>query len=85
MPIPGGSGALDKRVQIQAASDVLNAHGGQTRTWNTVATVWARIEPLSGNELLEAQQVEERADVKITIRNYPGLTSKHRILWAQGA
>jgi len=70
-------------VQIQAASDSRDAHGGNVRTWGTVATVWASVEPLTGRELSEAQQVESRATVRITMRPYPGLTSRHRIVFTE--
>ena len=76
------SGKLRKRVQIQAPTDVRDAHGGLTRTWATIATVSALVEPLSGKELYEAQQVKSRATVRITIRGYEGLTSKHRLVLA---
>jgi len=76
------SGKLRKRVQIQAATDVRDAHGGLTRTWATIATVYGSVEPLQGRELYEAQQVHSRASLKITIRGYEGLTSQHRLVLA---
>ncbi len=76
-------GELKHRVQIQVASDVPNDHGGFTRTWNTIDTVSATVEPLSGTELVEARQVDARASVRITMRHYPGLTAKHRIILAE--
>ncbi len=76
-------GPMLHRVQIQSASDVANAHGGLTRTWTTIDTVAAKVEPLSGTELVEARQVHPRASVRITMRHYPGLTAKHRIILAE--
>lgn len=77
------AGELRHRVQIQVASDSRDAHGGNVRSWSTIATVWASIEPLTGRELFEAQQIESRATVRIRLRHYPGLTGKHRILFAE--
>lgn len=79
----GGIGQLRHRVQIQAPTDTRDAFGGNTRTWATIATVWGSVEPLEGDELTEAQQVNARATVRIRIRAYPGLTSKHRIILAE--
>lgn len=77
------AGDLRHRVEIQEPSDSRDAHGGITRTWNTVATRWARIEPLSGRELFQAQQVEARTRVRITMRPYAALTETHRIVWTE--
>lgn len=77
------AGKLIHRIQIQEPSDSRDAHGGITRTWSTVATVWGRIEPLSGRELFEAQKVESQARVKISLRPYSALTTKHRLIWTE--
>ena len=76
------AGKLRHRVQIQAPTDVRDDHGGNTRTWTTIATVWGSVEPLSGRELFEAQQVHARAAVRIRVRHYEGLTTKHRLVLA---
>ena len=68
------AGQLRQRVQIQSASDVRDAHGSITRTWSTIDTVWASVEPLSGKELFEAQQVHARATVRIRMRYYEALS-----------
>jgi len=77
------AGQLRHRIAIQGCTDARDAHGGITRTWATTDTVWAAVEPLSGTELLEAQQVHARATVRIRMRHYTGLTSKHRLVLAE--
>ena len=74
------AGKLNKRVQIQEPAESRDAHGGVIRTWNTVATRWASIEPLRGQELYQAQQMGAQATVRITMRSYSGLTEMHRIV-----
>ena len=73
-------GKLRHRAQLRTRSEsARNADGGISESWSTIATVWARFEPLTGRELFQAQQVQSRATTRITIRAYPGLTSKNQI------
>ncbi len=76
-------GPMLHRVQIQSVAETANVHGGLTQVWSTIATVAAEVTPLSGTELVEARQVDARASVRIRIRHYPGLTTKHRIILAE--
>ena len=73
------AGHLDKRVEIQANTPAANDYGEMVASWATVATVWAAIEPLTGREVLQTQQVQAESSVRIRIRYYSGLTAAHRI------
>lgn len=42
-------------------------------TWETVATVWAAVEALSGRLFFEARQTAEQSDHRITIRYRSGI------------
>ena len=75
------AGKLRHRVAIQEPVENKDVHGGITRTWRTVDTVWASVEPLSGRELFEAQQINKRVTVRVGMRPYSGLTTKQRLLW----
>jgi len=44
------AGRLKKRVAIQQATDSRGATGQVIKTWATVATVWAGIEPIKGDQ-----------------------------------
>ena len=74
------AGDLRHRVQIQFATETRDAMGGVTRTWATVATRWAQIRPLSGNERVTAMQVSELVTHRVILRYYSGLTTSHRVL-----
>ena len=74
-------GKLNKRLILQSPTETRDDHGGYDETWTDEATVWGAIEPLRGQELTNAQQVNPLATVKIRIRPYSGLTSKWRIQW----
>jgi len=77
-------GPLSRRIAIQRATEARDAAGGVTRTWATIATVWGKVEPLRGRELIEAQGVKSEATHKITIRWYDGLTAKDRLVVVGG-
>ena len=48
-------------------------------SWSNSATVWASIEPLSGRELITAQQAGAMISHKITMRHKAGVNPKDRI------
>jgi SPP1 family predicted phage head-tail adaptor len=47
--------------------------------WETVATRWAKIEPLSGREAWLAQQAQSETTHKIELRYLAGLTTRYRV------
>lgn len=83
------AGALRQRVVIQAATDTADAQtGALARTWTTLATVWASIEPLRMREALLASQLLEQADTRIRIRWAPelaNLDTAARVRWTDVA
>ena len=74
-------GPLNKRIDIQARSATVDAFGQESETWATVATVWASVEPLSGRELLAAQQVQGETTHRIRMRYQSGVTTSSRLLF----
>lgn len=75
------AGKLRNRVDLQRVTVTRDSHGDQVKTWATLATVWASIEPLSGREFLQASQVMSDVTVRIKIRGNPdlALTPKDRV------
>jgi SPP1 family predicted phage head-tail adaptor len=71
-------GKLRHRVTLQQPVDTDDGAGGTTRTWSEVATLWARIEPMSADERVAAERIEAAADTRITIRWRAGVTSTMR-------
>jgi SPP1 family predicted phage head-tail adaptor len=53
-------------------------YGDSAQVWSHLASLWADVEFLSGNELLKAKQIHEQAKVRITIRYNPAVTSAGR-------
>ena len=79
-------GELRHRLTIQAENPSADAAGGQADPWAspvTVATVWGRVEPLTGGERLRAMQLEDRVTHRVTIRYRDAITAKQRLVFGQ--
>jgi len=72
-------GKLRHYIEIQEHTETRGDQGQIVRDWETVASWWASIDPLSGRELHYAEKVHADARVRIRIRPYDGLTPDHRI------
>jgi SPP1 family predicted phage head-tail adaptor len=72
---------LKDRVAIQSVAQTTDGQGGFTEVWTTIANVWALIEPATGYEKMQAMQQSSPISHKVTIRYFPGLTTKHRLLF----
>lgn len=75
------AGDLRHRVELQAASTTRDRVGGLVTTWATLATVWAKVEPMSARESWWRQQMNAAAAWKISLRYRADLTTKHRIVY----
>jgi len=72
------AGKLRHRLTFEEAVEVVDPAGtGQRiKTWNDVGTRWGSVDPLTGKELLAAQQVKSQVSHRITIRNRPPSTTR---------
>ena len=61
-------GSRRKRVTLQNRGNTLDEYGQRVNTWVDVATVWASIEPVSGNERLHGLQVNSEITSKVETR-----------------
>ena len=71
-------------IVIQKFTKTDDDFGGQTVVWSDLLTVWSMIEPMSGKEVFEHQQLQSQVTHKFTIRFQSTLTDtqivgKHRI------
>jgi SPP1 family predicted phage head-tail adaptor len=73
------AGSLNCRVAIEHQTLAPNSIGEDEITWTTFATVWAAIEPATGNTYYAAKQLESKTDGRIRIRYIEGLKSTMRI------
>jgi SPP1 family predicted phage head-tail adaptor len=75
------AGSLRKRLIIQASTDTQSASGAYTKTWATLATVWANVVQTSGMTEDSGGSVHADKTYTVTIRYYSGVTPKNRLLW----
>ncbi len=76
-------GRLRERVTVQRAARDADAGGGAVVTWTPLAhapTVWARIEPLSGAEALQAMKLQARVTHRVTLRWRDDVTAAMRLV-----
>lgn len=74
-------GDLRHGVVLQEPSSVKGAGGHISKSWTTLASVSAAIEPLTGAEELAAMQLEHPVSHEITVRHQPDLVRARRILF----
>jgi len=75
------AGQLDQRISIEQRISVVNDLGEEEPTWSTLATVWARAEPLRGREYFAAAQLQGEVDVRFTIRHRTDVDRTMRVQW----
>jgi len=75
------AGRLRHRVQLQSQVHTQNPTTGEIITsWQTQATVWAAVEPLSAREFIAAQSTQSEVTARITIRYLAGISASWRVL-----
>ena len=74
------SGSLRHYVTIQKVTVTQDSDTGEpSESWSTLAQVWAAVEPLSGREFMNAQQVESQITHRVRIRARDDVTPDMRI------
>ena len=75
------NGLQRHRLAIRAATEAADEYNQMIKTWATSSTVWGSVQPLSGQELVNAQQVHALTTHRIKIRYISTLTTEMRILF----
>ena len=76
------AGELRKYVTIQEKTgETRDSYGSLTWTWQTLQQVYAAIEPLSGREFFDAQEVQADVSVRIRIRALAGVKPDMRVVY----
>lgn len=73
------AGKLDRRITIQQPTFTRNETGEQIASWADLATVWAKADPVDGDEGFQSDRRVNSARMQFTIRFRPGITTKMRI------
>lgn len=79
------TGDMTQRVTIQRESDLtLDTRGQIVSAPLNVATVWAQIRPLAGDELSQARALAMQASHEVTIRyssDVAGIRADYWLIW----
>jgi len=62
------AGQLDRRILVQRAITATDGFGGQTQTWQTIASVWASVTPISDGERFRAGEWAADITTRFAIR-----------------
>lgn len=77
------TGKLRHLVTFQVPIVEIDSNGDATESWTDAfdsQQISAAIEPLSGRELVAAQQVHSRVTTRITVRYRPGILPEMRVV-----
>lgn len=75
-------GALRHRITLEAPERSGDAGGGADIAWHAVASIWAEIQPKSGREVFESDQLGGRVTHDVRLRFRAGVTPELRIAHA---
>jgi len=71
-------GALNRRLALEAPTEIPDGGGGVTRGYEVIATLWASVTPISAQESLEAAKLGANVTHRIALRFSPDITVQHR-------
>lgn len=72
-------GQFDQSVVLQRRIEERTARGESVITYMDANTIWARVEPLAGRELYQAQQTQAEITTRIRIHWRRGVTERMRV------
>ena len=70
---------LNQRAALQSLALTPDGGGGYSATWQTFATVWATIEPVSGSDVFGPDADESRTRYRITIKRRSDVAAGQRV------
>jgi SPP1 family predicted phage head-tail adaptor len=73
-------GDLNRRLALQEPVESADGAGGVTRSYATVMTLWARVEPVSARNTVVADDPGATITHRITIRRRAAVTTRHRFV-----
>lgn len=74
-------GEMRQRITLQLPLLEADGAGGANVSWEDEATVWAKVETLSGDERVTGGRLAPRTRLRLTIRHREGLNAAMRVLW----
>lgn len=75
------AGELTERITIEQPAKGQNNVGETTLTWSTYATVWAKVQSLSGREAERYGEIVGFSGHKVIIRALDGVGTSMRVIY----
>lgn len=72
---------LNEQIKLYSKANTANAYGTLSQTRTLVATVNAKVRPMSGAERSRTDQTEEYADYRFTVQQRSDLSEAHILVW----
>jgi len=72
-------GALNRRLTLEAPVEADDGAGGVVRDYETVATVWASVEPVAARHDVVAAQIGATVTHRIVVRHRGDVTTRHQV------
>ena len=76
-------GEMNRRIKLQSKVETGDGYGGKTVEWVDRASVWAKVEPLSGREYFEAHQTQADVTHRVTTRYRGDIDETMRIVYGE--
>ena len=73
-----GPGELRHRLVLEAPVETPDGAGGVTRSYATLATVWAKVTPVAARGDVDADDLAAAVTHRIVIRARTDMTTRHR-------
>ena len=71
-------GKLNQRAMLLANTLTPDGGGGFSDSWESFASIWVAVEPISGTDAFGPDRLEARVRHKITLRRRPGVVAGQR-------
>lgn len=75
------AGRFNKQVTLQRPITAEDGLGGYTRTWETVAVLWAEVVPLGGAQDAGNERLTIHPRYRVTLRERDDITPVMRLLY----
>lgn len=73
---------MDRRIQLERLSVSQDSnYGGVQQSWTLIATVWAKLVPISGREFFASDQLVADAMIRFRLRYRSDLDATCRIVY----
>jgi SPP1 family predicted phage head-tail adaptor len=73
-------GELDQRASLQAKVLTPDGGGGYAESWQTFASVWISVSPMSANDTFGPDVLESRVRHRLALRRRTDLAAGQRVL-----